>query len=213
MPEPYHHGGLREALIEAGVALARVGGPNAVVLREASRRVGVSHNAAYRHFSNRDELLQVIAKRSRAELARLMQQQIAEVDPDDRSLEAAKQRFRATGVAYVQFATTQPGLFRTAFTGPGLLAKHSSQALPKPKSPGGPALDPFELLKQQVDELVQSARLGPEARLHAELVAWSAMHGLSMLLIEGEPKGLPEQQRNEVLDRLLSTVEAGLLAG
>ena len=142
-----------------------------------------------------------------------MQQLIAEVDPGDRSLEAAKQRFRATGVAYVQFATTQPGLFRTAFTGPGLLAKHSSQALPKPKRSGEPALDPFELLKQQVDELVQSARLGPEARLHAELVAWSAMHGLSMLLIDGEPKGLPEQQRNEVLDRLLSTVEAGLLAG
>ena len=101
MPGPYHHGGLREALIEAGVALARVGGPDAVVLREASRRVGVSHNAAYRHFSNRDELLQAIAERSRAELARLMQQLIAEVDPGDRSLEAAKQRFRATGVAYV----------------------------------------------------------------------------------------------------------------
>jgi AcrR family transcriptional regulator len=213
VPEPYHRGGLREALIEAGVALARVGGPDAVVLREASRRVGVSHNAAYRHFSSRDELLQVIARRSRAELARLMQQQIAEVDPGDRSLEAAKRRFRATGVAYVQFATTQPGLFRTAFTRPGLLAKHSSQALPKPKSPREPALDPFELLKQQVEELVESARLGPQARLHAELVAWSAMHGLSMLLIDGEPKGLPEQQRNEVLDRLLSTVEAGLLAG
>ena len=213
MPESYHHGGLREALIEAGVALARVGGPNAVVLREASRRVGVSHNAAYRHFSNRDELLQVIAERSRAELARVMQQLIAEVDPGDRSLEAAKQRFRATGVAYVQFATTQPGLFRTAFTRPGLLEKHNSQALPKPKSPGEPALDPFELLKQQVDELVESARLGPQARLHAELVAWSAMHGLSMLLIDGEPKRLPERQRIEVLDRLLSTVEAGLLAG
>ena len=213
MPEPYHHGGLREALIEAGVALARVGGPDAVVLREASRRVGVSHNAAYRHFSNRDELLQVIAERSRAELARLMQQLIAEVDPGDRSLEAAKQRLRATGVAYVQFATTQPGLFRTAFTRPGLLAKHSSQALPKPTSPGEPALDPFELLKQQVDELVESACLAPQARLHAELVAWSAMHGLSMLLIDGEPKRLPERQRIEVLDRLLSTVEAGLLAG
>ena len=50
----YHHGNLRQALVDAGVELARTGGPNAVLLRAAARQVGVSHNAAYRHFANQE---------------------------------------------------------------------------------------------------------------------------------------------------------------
>ena len=49
----YRHGDLRRALLDAGVALAREGGPDAVVLREATRRAGVVPNAAYRHFAGR----------------------------------------------------------------------------------------------------------------------------------------------------------------
>ncbi|MFZ1500903.1 MAG: helix-turn-helix domain-containing protein, partial [Giesbergeria sp.] len=53
----YRHGDLRRALLEAGIALARDGGPTAVVLREATRRAGVAPNAAYRHFASREDLL------------------------------------------------------------------------------------------------------------------------------------------------------------
>src|ERR1700678_7784 len=53
----FHHGDLRKALLEAGMALAREGGPNAIVLREATRRAGVAPNAAYRHFSSPSRLL------------------------------------------------------------------------------------------------------------------------------------------------------------
>ena len=49
----YRHGDLRQALLDAGLAMAREGGPDAVVLREATRRAGVSPNAAYRHFADR----------------------------------------------------------------------------------------------------------------------------------------------------------------
>ena len=55
--KPYHHGSLRSALIEASIALAREGGPDRVILREAARAAGVSHSAAYRHFADRDALL------------------------------------------------------------------------------------------------------------------------------------------------------------
>src|SRR6202040_751336 len=56
----YRHGDLRRALLEAGIELARGGGPDAVVLREATRRAGVVPNAAYRHFASRQELLQAV---------------------------------------------------------------------------------------------------------------------------------------------------------
>jgi AcrR family transcriptional regulator len=204
---------LRELLIEAGVSLAQEGGPDALVLREAARRVGVSHNAAYRHFANRDDLLRAVADRARAELARTMRQRLAEADPADRSLEAAKRRLHLAGTAYVQFATAQPGLFRTAFTGPGLTAKGAhhpptERVIASEDQPG-----PFELLQRQIEQLVQAAGMPPHARRYASLVAWAAMHGLSMLALDGQLDGLSDQERDEVVDRLVRMVDAGLLAG
>ena len=90
----YHHGNLRAALIDAGLQLARDGGPEAVVLREVSRRAGVSHNAAYRHFADRDTLLQVICARCMGSLARLMEARIAEV-PDAREGSAGERPWAA----------------------------------------------------------------------------------------------------------------------
>jgi AcrR family transcriptional regulator len=210
---PANRRSLRERLLEAGVALARQGGPDALVLREAARRVGVSHNAAYRHFANREDLLRAVADQARAELANTMRQRLADVDPADRNLEAAKRRLHLAGIAYIQFASAQPGLFRTAFTGPGLTAKDAHH----PTSAGATAnedqLGPFELLQRQVEQLVQVARLPPRARRYASLVAWSAMHGLSMLALDGQLDRLSDQQREEVVQRLVRMVDAGLLAG
>lgn len=203
---------LRERLLEASLGLAREGGPDALVLREAARRVGVSHNAAYRHFANREDLLRAVADQARRELAHNMQQRLAEVDPADRSLDAAKRRLHLAGMAYIQFATTQPGLFRTAFTGPGLTAKDADHG-PITGALGDEELGPFELLQRQVEQLVQAARLPPRARRYASLVAWAAMHGLSMLALDGQLDRLSDQQRHQVIDRLVHMVDAGLLAG
>ncbi|MHB8533431.1 MAG: TetR/AcrR family transcriptional regulator, partial [Solirubrobacteraceae bacterium] len=108
----YHHGNLAEALVDAALELARAGGPDAIVVREASRRVGVSHNAAYRHFPDRESLLAAVAGRCMERLAALMQLLIGEIAPSDTSLAAARARLRATGRAYVEFAIAEPGLFR-----------------------------------------------------------------------------------------------------
>lgn len=204
---------LRELLIEAGVALAREGGPDALVLREAARRIGVSHNAAYRHFANRDDLLRAVADQARAELAHTMRRRLAAVDPADRSLEAAKRRLHLAGIAYMQFATAEPGLFRTAFTGPGLTAKDAHHPPSASTIASEDQLGPFELLQRQVEQLVRAARLPPRARRYASLVAWSAMHGLSMLALDGQLEGLSDRERDQVVDRLVRMVDAGLLAG
>ncbi len=203
----YHHGNLRPALIDAGVELARAGGPDAVVVREASRRVGVSHNAAYRHFPDRDALLKAVAERSMGQLAQLMERLIAEVDPDDTGVDAANRRLNATGRAYVRFALSEPGLFRTAFAvsprlehfGPG-------------EGTGESGLNPYELLNRQLDELVAAGGLPPARRPFADVTAWSAVHGISMLLLEGPLRALPESEREAALESLLGTIERGLTA-
>jgi AcrR family transcriptional regulator len=206
----YHHGNLRAALIDAGLQLARDGGPDAVVLREVSRRAGVSHNAAYRHFADRDTLLQAICARCMGLLARLMEARIAEV-PDAREgsasgvLDAARRRLRATGSAYVEFALSEPGLFTTAFAVPPRLGYFEDG-----EGTGESGLGPLELLGSRLDALVAAGGLPAERRADAELAAWAAVHGLSMLLIAGPLRELPEGERDAALARLLDTIERGL---
>jgi AcrR family transcriptional regulator len=202
---PYHHGNLRSALIEAGLQLARDGGPDAVVLREVSRRAGVSHNAAYRHFADRDSLLKAICERCMRSLAQLMEKRIAEVGPARRGLGAARARLRATGSAYVEFALAEQGLFRTAFAvPPGLGYLQDDEGI------GDSGLGPLDLLRAQLDAVSAAGGLLPERRANAELAAWASVHGLSMLLLEGPLRELPEGERDAVLTRLLDTIERGL---
>src|SRR5437879_12315446 len=73
----YRHGDLRRALLDAGVDLARSGGPDAVVLREATRRAGVVPNAAYRHFASRHDLLQAVRAAALSALAVAMEAELS----------------------------------------------------------------------------------------------------------------------------------------
>ncbi len=74
--DTYRHGDLRRALLEAGTELARAGGPDAVVLREATRRAGVAPSAAYRHFANRGALLDAVCLAAQAALAEAMEAEL-----------------------------------------------------------------------------------------------------------------------------------------
>jgi AcrR family transcriptional regulator len=204
----YHHGNLRPALLDAAFELAREGGPDAVVLREASRRVGVSHNAAYRHFPDREALLAEVGRLCMSRLARLMEDLIAEVDPDDDSVEAARLRLRATGTAYVRFALGEPGLFKTAFCLAGTpieeADQHATDLAAADERPG-----PFEVLQQQLDRLLDAGGLAPDRRPYADYTAWAAVHGFSVLMLE-PLKAFPAEQRDAALGRLLDTLEHGL---
>src|SRR3954447_24926135 len=98
----YRHGDLRAALIAAGVELARDGGPDAVVLREATRRVGVSPNAAYRHFADREALLGAVSDAALAQLATAIDVHIDAL-PDGDAETKARGLLRAVGTGYVAF--------------------------------------------------------------------------------------------------------------
>lgn len=75
--DTYRHGDLRRALLEAGTELARGGGPEAVVLREATRRAGVAPSAAYRHFADRRALLDAVCSAAQSALAVAIEAELA----------------------------------------------------------------------------------------------------------------------------------------
>src|SRR5437763_9838750 len=114
----YRHGDLRRALLAAGVELARAGGPDAVTLREATRRAGVVPNAAYRHFASRQELLQAVRSAALARLAGAMEAELAALPRATNPVDSARARLRAIGTAYLRFAEEETGLFCTAFAIP-----------------------------------------------------------------------------------------------
>jgi AcrR family transcriptional regulator len=201
----YHHGDLRQALLDAGIALARAGGPDAVVLREATRRVGVVPNAAYRHFASRHALLQAVRAAALAALAVAMEKELTRQRRGLAGPDAARAGLRAIGTAYLRFARTEPGLFRTAFAVPG-----DAETTAGPAMVGKSGLNPFQLLGTALDALVQQGVLPIERRAGAEYLAWSAVHGLAMLVLEGPLRRLTRAQARGIERRLLAMVEQGL---
>lgn len=195
---PYHHGDLRNALVAEATDLARTGGPDAVVLREAARRVGVSPSAAYRHFPSLEALMAAVSSRAREALGRAMQERLDRLAPDDDPRRGALARFRATGEAYVDFALSEPGLFHVAF------------------EPCDPSLfvaddpSPYAILASAIDAAADVGAIPPERRAHAEEVAWSAVHGVAVLIGDGLMWPPDASERAAVVDRVLDGVVYGL---
>ncbi len=196
----YHHGNLRPALVESAVELARAAGPDGVVLREVARQTGVSHNAAYRHFADRDELLAEVAAVGMDHLEQAMRARLATVrtrGPEPR----ARRRLRETGRAYVLFALSEPGLFEVAFAA-------KEQEIPAATRERLAA--PYALLNQVLDELVDAGGLPPARRAGADVACWAAVHGFAMLNLSGPLRDLPAAERDAALDAMLDVVDRGL---
>lgn len=201
----YRHGDLRHALLEAGIELARRGGPDAVVLREATRRAGVVPNAAYRHYASRDELLQAVRSAALAALAVAIEAELAGLRRSSSAADFARASLRAVGTGYLKFAQAEPGLFRTAFWAPDAVEGDTD-----PAKAGNSGLNPFQLLGAALDRLVEAGVLPRARRRGAEYLAWSAVHGLAILVIDGPLRGMSRAQTRALGQRLLDMVEKGL---
>jgi AcrR family transcriptional regulator len=220
--DTYHHGDLPNALADAATEMARAGGPDAVVLRAAARAAGVSAAAAYRHFADHDELLHVVRLRALNELAAAMRRSLESGEPLADPAGEALRRLRALGRAYIDFALTNPGLFRTAFCRPDkpmmesaqhLSAQHASaqhqSALPD-QSERMASHGPYALLSGVLDELVGCGVLEPGRREGAEIPAWATVHGLATLLVDGPLALLSPQEQQNASERCADFVLNGI---
>ena len=199
----YHHGDLRHALIAEASRRARTGGPAAISLREVTRAVGVSPNAAYRHFADRDDLVRAAAAEAQMALALAISTRVAAASADLPPAAASIERLRRVGLAYIDFARAERGWFELAF----------ATQDPNP-SDGIVTLDdevvaPFQLLMDTLDAMVACGALAAERRPLAEWSCWSAVHGFADISVHGPLQWQP----SEVVDALAASVVEAAIAG
>ncbi len=197
-------GAVRDGLVAAGLELARAGGPDAVVLREAARMVGVVPNAAYRHFADRDELLAAVCTAAMRELAARMAAGVGRVRGKHGDAAAARRRLRAVGQAYLEFAREEPGLFATAFALP------QQHAYDVEDGAQGQDPTPLDQLRAVLDELAGAGVISPRRRAGMEYPIWSTVHGLAVLTGQGPLRDVPDATRHRLEEATRAFIQSAL---
>jgi AcrR family transcriptional regulator len=200
----FRHGDLRNALVTAGLEMARAGGPNAVVLREATRQAGVSPNAAYRHFAGQAELLDAVRSACLSRVAAAIEDEMKKCRLGHDTQVFARKSLRAVGMGYLGFAMREPGMFRTAFSVPPPVDS------PDPANTASMGLNAFQLLSLALDRMRESGLLSKKDRKDAEYLAWSTVHGFALLVLEGPLQKMPHDMVLALGQRLVVMVERGL---
>jgi AcrR family transcriptional regulator len=168
--KPYHHGDLRQALLDATLALIEENGPEGFTLRAAARKAGVTAGATYHHFKDKEDLVAGVAHDGfislRTQLTAAAHKSVS-----------ARERSRSVGVAYVVFATQHPTRFRVMF-GFGLLTRTST---------AGAAIEAMQAYRFVREVLIEGLTEGSAEEVsEAEVLGWwSVVHGLAFLAIDG----------------------------
>jgi AcrR family transcriptional regulator len=195
----YHHGSLRRALLDATLSIVEREGTGAVSLSAAARRVGVSPQASYNHFRKKGDLLAAAAE----EAVRALAQAMREARNDARS---PGERFEATGLAYVRFATEHGPQFRL-LSAPELADKSGHPSLMAAYE------DAFDVLLAAVEESQRGGVVRNTDARKLALAAWSTVHGVAWLLVDGQLSatgtvGEPSQTARSVLRLLFKGLKA-----
>ncbi|AEF37711.1 transcriptional regulator [Mycolicibacter sinensis] len=191
----YHHGDLCAALIDAGLQLTRTGGPEALTVREATRRAGVSPNAAYRHFADRDALLAAVAMAIHDKMAARM---LKPVNRRGSAQTRARDQLRAVGLGYIGFALDEPGWFAVAFFGADPVG---DDRVPPP----------LRALVDGLDAMVEAGVLQANRRAGAEWPCWSAVHGFAELALHGPLRGTSRDELDALARRTVDDIISGLV--
>lgn len=191
----YHHGNLRPALVEEGLALLAEKGGDGFSLRELARRVGVTANASYRHFANKEALMLALAAEGFRRLRATQEAAEAAADSPGRKLVAG-------GLGYLRFAHANPALFRLMFGAQAAARRGGENDDPELTEASFAA---FETLRQAVARVVDA----DEATVsRTALRAWAMVHGFSQLLLDGQLDHLGDDPLAEAEVALTDAIRA-----
>lgn len=168
----YHHGDLRQSLIDAAIALINEEGISDLSLRQVARRVGVSHNAPYRHFEDKEALLAAVAEQGFSSLQVAMETNIEGIP-----LNNYQERLTAIGIAYVKFALTHPTYYRLMF-GEYRCNREKYPSLVE-TSQGS-----FMVLVDTITAGQKAGDFRVGDPVNMARVAWSLVHGQAMLALD-----------------------------
>ena len=198
----YHHGNLREALIRAALDLLEEGGPEAVGLRATARRAGVSHAAPYHYFPDKARLVEALATRGFEDFADALG--TAWTATAGNSLE----KLRATGIAYVVYAVERPGLFRL-MNRPELRRGDDDE----PGSVERAAQGSYAVLRDGIRACQEEGLVEPGDAEPYALAAWSLVHGVAVLSIDGLIRGRPTtlEEATRIAGAVTGVLGGGLL--
>lgn len=183
----YHHGNLRQALVDATAALIEETGPLAFTLTEAARRAGVSPAAPYRHFKGREDLLEEVARQGFVDFGTRLERAFDGGRP--RPLTA----FMRMGQAYLDFAVEQPGHYMAMFESGVSIAGNADLSAASERAQRV-LIDAAETM---------ALRLPPDRRPPARMVAnhiWALSHGVVELFLRGKPGGRSSVGASEMLE-------------
>lgn len=174
MKHGYHHGNLRQALVEAALVLIAERGPSGFTLSEAAKRADVTPAAVYRHFAGRDDLIAEVARQGYDIFAALMEFAYNDGQP------SALAAFEATGRAYLAFARKYPGHYMAMFESGLSFNAHPDLALV-----AGKARAVLEKAAEKLSEQMPADRRPPATMFSAHV--WAVSHGVVELYMRGAP--------------------------
>jgi len=172
-PKPYHHGDLRNALIQAGLDLLAEGGVQELDLRKVARRAGVSHAAPYRHFADKQALIAAINEEGFQLLAERIRSTLREVSDEP------VEQLLGVALAYVRFAKENPWLMREMFSGLTIERETFESLHTASKSV-------YRLYAEVIRRGQERGKIVDGDPTALAGVLWSVLHGLAMLIIENQ---------------------------
>jgi AcrR family transcriptional regulator len=167
---PYHHGNLRQALIDATLSLIAEKGMKSFTIREVAKRAGVSHAAPYRHFKDKEALLSTVAVEGFDMVIADTRRRFERCKDDVLSC------FQESGLVYIDFAATYPSHYRVMFSsGEHLVGEELEKR----------AKEAFTILYSCICNCQSQNLIRPDDPFELAMAAWSIVHGYAMLIIDG----------------------------
>lgn len=185
--ETYHHGQLRNDLIDEAEALIVDTRTQSWSMREAARRLGVSQAAPYRHFTNKDALVDAVVVRGYSQLERQYVDAL-------RDCAAGEDRLAAVAMAYYHFAIAKPGLFALMFSSPRL---HSTEE----------AVSSYSVFEGEIAAAQSRSDLPVASARDLAHVLWAAAHGVAELVNRGV---FSHQHGTAIATKLVTSTVQGL---